>query len=321
MPAPLIILDYAVKTQYNKAMTNLLSALKFFDGTYILSWGDGKGITFYGFFIALSILLGGVFGYMLSKKRGYPTDTVIDILLWCVPLAVIGARVYYIVFTAIDGYKWTFGGLFDIKSGGLAIYGAILFAILGGWLLSLYYKKRNIKDAEKIKDGTLKPKPTFFQIADLGAPFFILGQAIGRIGCYFSQCCYGNPVTNPAWQKFPFASFITDTGGWHLATYFYESAWCLLGLGIMIWLSLKKKRPFDGFVFSFYLMFYGAGRFALEFLRTYNDDTLWLIPGKIQASMAVAVVMFVWGAWILGKKLYERYKAKQANGNKPMHNA
>ena len=315
-------------------MSGLLGEIK-----YLIAWGDGKGVTVYGFLIAVAILAGGVFGYLLAKKRNYPADIAIDVVLWCVPLAIVGARLYYVIFTAIcDGQKWGFLEMFAVWDGGLAVYGGILFAILGCFLLSIFYKKRKKPDEaainskiesleikikgtqdEKIKkkltrekaglaDG-LKPKPSFFQMADLGAPFLILGQAIGRIGCYYSECCYGNPVTNPNWQWLPFAVPIASDGGnWHLATFFYESAWCLIGLAVMLYFSLSKKKrwQFDGFVFAFYLMFYGLGRFILEFLRVESSETLWLIPGAVTASMAVAVIMFLWGAYIMARAFFFR---------------
>lgn len=340
---------------------DIKSAIKFFDGSYLVSWGaaNDSGITYYGFIIAVAILLGAVFGYLLAKKRGYPKDTALDMVLWCVPLAIVGARLYYVVFDAIGGNAVTFAGFFRIWEGGLAIYGAVLFAILGCWLLSIYYKKRKKPDAgaanagigelevkiaglqaeigglgaggnvsteteQKIKALKAKKKklagerealisglitkPTFFQMADLGAPFLILGQALGRIGCYYSGCCYGNPVTDPAWQKFPFA--VQIGGSWHLATFFIESAWCFLGLALLLYFSWKKKRPFDSFVFAFYLMFYGLGRFILEFLRFDSPDTLWLWPGVIPASMAVAVIMFLWGGYLMGRQIYKRHKEK-----------
>ena len=321
----------------------------FADVKYIIRWGEDGGVTVYGFLIALGILLGALFGYMLSKKRNYPRDMVIDMVLWCVPLAVVGARLYYVVFSAIDGSEsWTFAGIFGSFGQGLAIFGAVLFSILGAYLLSIYYKKRKKPDINDINakidglelkaagvqaeiDGlsaqekktpeieqkiaalnakkkklirekealldSLKPKPAFFQMADLGAPFLILGQALGRIGCYFSECCYGNLINNPAWQKAPFA--VNIDGNWHLATYFLESAWCLLGFALMIYFSLRKKKPRDSFVFSFYLMFYGVGRFVLEFFRVDNSQTLWLVRDKLPISMLVAALMFAWGAYIM----------------------
>ena len=325
----------------------------FAEVTYLIRWGENGGVTVYGFMIAVGILLGALFGFMLSKRRSYPRDMVIDMGLWGVPLAVVGARLYYIIFTAIgDGRPWTFGEMFAFKDGGLAVYGAVLFAILGAFLLSIVYKKRvkpdpaevnakieglelkiagvqaeidglaaeenktpeieqktaalNAKKKKLIKEketllDSLKPKPTFFQMADLGAPFLILGQALGRIGCYFSECCYGNAVNNPALQKFPFAVLISETGRWHLATYLYECVWCLLGFALMIYFSFRKKKPRDSFVFSFYLMFYGAGRFVLEFLRKGGDssETLWLVKNVLPVSMMVAVIMFAWGAYIM----------------------
>jgi phosphatidylglycerol:prolipoprotein diacylglycerol transferase len=281
--------------------------------------GNG-GITWYGFFIALSILLGAAAGYYISRRRGYPKDTAIDMVMWAVPVAVVGARLYYVIFDAINGGHWTvFAGLFDgnasnnffhIWNGGLAIYGAVLGAILGLYFLSLVYK-RNKRLGKKLDPATGKPieQPTFYQMCDLGAPFLILGQAIGRWGNYVNGEAYGGLVTNPAWQKFPFAVYIDtklQTGqqaGWYLATFFIESMWCLIGFGLLIWLSFRKKQQFPGFLAAFYMIFYGAGRAVIESFRT---DSLWLIPGAIKASIFVAVVFILWGAGILAYNICMR---------------
>ena len=328
---------------------NIISALQFFHEEFIVTWGDGEGIAYYGFLIAMAMLAGVTLAYFLSRRRGYPRDTALDIMIWCIPLAIVGARLYYVIFDAINGGVWAFRDIFQLKMAGLAIYGGVLAAILGCFLLSIYYKKKKRPDEKETKgkidaltvkiDGltnemngitgetdedkqkvrqlnkqikkckaekagltdSLIPKPSFLKMADLAAPFLILGQAIGRWGNYFNGEAYGPLIPDgSAWpQAFPLSVFIEGGAdeGWHLATFFLESMWCLIGFGVMMFFLLRKKQlPMKGFIFAFYLMFYGAGRFVLEIFRT---DSLWLVPDVIKVSMVVAAVMIVWGAVIM----------------------
>ena len=278
-------------------------------------------VTYYGFFIAISIVIGAVAGYYISQRRGYPKDTAIDMAMWAVPIAVVCTRLYYILFKAFEGDNmWgicetqLFGKTFKmweplaIWEGGVAIYGAILGAILGLYLLSLMYK-RNRRLGKKIDPATGRPvyQPGFHQLCDVGAPFLILGQAIGRIGCYFDPCCcYGKEVSK---HIFPF-TVVLENGEVHLANFFYESAWCFIGFGLLLWLSLRKKQQFPGFLAAFYMVFYAVGRFVLEMFRA-EEQTLWLIPGALKASMFVAIVFFIWGSCIFAYNYAMKYRPEQ----------
>ncbi|GHV01155.1 hypothetical protein FACS1894211_10290 [Clostridia bacterium] len=295
-----------------------MSMISLLSDNYMIRFGDG-GITWYGFFIALSILIGAAAGYYVTRRRGYPKDTAIDMVMWAVPFAVVGARLYYVIFDMINGRKWSVVEVFEIWNGGLAIYGAVLGAILGLFCLSLVYK-RNKRTGKKLDPATGKPleQPTFHQLCDVGAPFLILGQAIGRWGNYVNGEAYGGLISNaPLPNRFPFAVWIENPvvegvsqsqPGWYLATFFIESMWCLLGFGLLLWLALRKKQQFPGFLTAFYMIFYGAGRLVIESFRT---DSLWLIPGVIKASKFVAVVFVVWGACIIAYNLLMKYRPEQ----------
>jgi len=212
------------------------------------------GLTFhwYGIIIACGVMLGVLIAMRRSRYFGLDPDTVIDFGLMAIPMAIIGARLYYVIFEW-DSYKGDPIRILYIWEGGLAIYGGVLAAILAG---IIFTKWRKID---------------FWSLADLGSPCLILGQAIGRWGNFINQEAYGYAVENPALQWFPFAVYITDgmrpgDHGWFLATFFYESMWNFLVFLFLLYYTKKRKRA--GEVFLLYLILYSAGRIVIEGLRT-----------------------------------------------------
>lgn len=200
-----------------------------------------------------------------EKRLGLPKDTAVDFALWAVPAAIIVARVYYVVFQW-DMYKNDFARVFRIWEGGIAIYGAVI----GGALAALVYAK-----VKKVPFGSL---------ADMVAPALILGQAIGRWGNFVNQEAYGEAITNPALQFFPIAVY--SDGAWHMATFFYESVWNLLGF-LVLWLN-RNRMPRRGDLFLLYLCWYGAGRAVIEGLRT--DSLMW---GPVRVSQALSALLVI----------------------------
>lgn len=246
-----------------------------------------SSFNWYGFLIGSGMVVCIVIAYFLSVKRGYYSDLVFDIVIICIPLAIIGARLYYVIFDVIDGGQWTFKKILGLEGGGLAglaIYGGLIGAVLGGFIVAALQKRR--KEGQRV---------TFIQMADLAFTVIILGQAIGRWGNFANGEAFGTEVTNPAWQWFPFA--VNIDGVYHLATFFYESLWDLIGFFVLLWLYAGRRKSFDGFVLSAYCIWYGFGRFFIEGMRT---DSLWLIPGVVRVSQLVSAIIFVFGlAYIL----------------------
>lgn len=236
----------------------------------------GKPIYWYGIIIGSALLL-GVWTAMLREKRAkLPKDTAIDLALVCAPVAIVFARLYYVAF------EWrSFASnplsVFDIRSGGLAIYGALI----GGALALVLVSRR-----KKIRYAAL---------LDLVAPSLALGQGIGRWGNFCNQEAFGVLVTNERFQFFPACVYIDRLQEWHMATFFYESAWCLA-----LWLLLEilvrkgafdKRRPGD--VFAWYVLLYSAERAVVEGLRT---DSLY--AGRVRISQALSLLaMLVIVAW------------------------
>lgn len=224
-------------------------------------------LNLYGLLIALGVLAAYVYMTKEAKRRALGDDLAIDLVLWTVPLAILFSRIYYVVFNYAI-YKGDFLSIFRIWEGGLAIYGGVIGGVIGGYLLA---KKR---------------KQPFLLLADLVAPGLLLGQAIGRWGNFFNLEAFGYEVTNPVLQFFPYAVKVGDS--WHLATFFYESLWNLLGFALLMKIRDICYKKGHGWVFAWYLLWYGLGRMMIEGLRT---DSLML--GDLRVSQALSLVFIV----------------------------
>jgi len=183
-----------------------------------------------------------------EKRLGLKKDTVIDLALWLIPFGIIGARLYYVAFEweqfANDPIR-----ILHVWEGGIAIYGALLGGLIA---CALFAKARKLSLAV---------------LADMIMPTVALAQAIGRWGNYFNMEAYGEVISNPALQFFPFGVLIPNGADytWHLATFFYESVWDL-GVFLILWHNRQKMyRPGD--VSLWYVLLYGPGRGFIEGLR------------------------------------------------------
>lgn len=240
-------------------------------------FGQELTIKWYGVIIALGFLL--AVGYGLRRCRDFhiDPDRMIDVVLVCTVVAFIGARLYYVLFSAdrADYFENPITILY-IWKGGIGIYGGLIFAFLSG-LLMCRLRKVNIL--------------SMFDLASLG---FLIGQAIGRWGNFFNQEAFGGNTTMP-WGMTGnvIASGVHgDTALYDTAlpvhpTFLYESLWCLLGF-VLLHLLSKKAYKFKGQIFSLYIMWYGAGRFFIELLRT---DSLMLGNMKVSCFVAVLAVL------------------------------
>ena len=236
-------------------------------------------IQLYGLLIAAAVAVGAWLCTREEKRLSLPKDTGLDIVLYAVPLAVVFARIYYVIFSWQQFAQQPLR-IFYVWEGGLAIYGGVIGGALGVWLLS---KRRGIR---------------FLLLADVVAPALLLGQAIGRWGNYFNGEAFGYIISSPQWQFFPVAVFVQ--GQWHMATFFYESLWNFLGF---IFLYRSRSRRFGangrtGHVFLWYMAWYGLGRLYIEGLRT---DSLML--GDIRISQLVSLVLCASGLLLIARGL------------------
>ena len=242
---------------------------------------SGLSVRWYGALICLGLLGGLVVAYLMGRKRGYNFDMVLDLLLLALPFCIVGARLYYVAFEW-DSYRNNLSEIIKIWHGGMAIYGGVI----GGVIAAIIFCKWR-----KVPIGDL---------LDVGGVGLILGQAIGRWGNFANQEAFGNLITNPDLQFFPYGVYIDRLGEWHQATFFYESMWNFLVLFVLIWYFKRAKHK--GNVFVLYLTLYGVGRFFIEGLRT---DSLWMIPGVIRVSQLLSAILVLFGVaylWIMHKK-------------------
>lgn len=235
----------------------------------------GRDIYWYGIIIASAVVIAILLAMQEAKRKKVNPDHIIDFALIAIPLAAIGARAYYVVLEW-SRFSSNIVSVFYIWEGGLAIYGAIIGGVLAAVIISRWRKL------------------SLLTLFDVAAPGLALAQALGRWGNFFNQEAYGPLVTDPGWMWFPFAVRIEATNSVHMATFFYESMWCLL-IFIFIW-TQRKKFKHEGDAFLFYALFYGFERMLVEGLR---QDSLWLVSGVIRASQLLSALIFIAALTIL----------------------
>mgnify|MGYP000018389386 CR=1 FL=1 len=221
----------------------------------------GFSIHWYGVIIALGIILAYLFAVYEGKKRGVSQDTLLDIVIFGLPAAIICARIYYVIFEW-DQYKNNLLDIFKIWEGGLAIYGGVIGACISTFC---YCRVKKI---------------SFPKVADIGGFGLLIGQAIGRWGNFVNAEAYGAETTLP-WRM-----ELVDLGISVHPTFLYESLWNIIIFLLLLW--YRKKQKFDGEIFLLYLAGYGLGRFWIEGLRT---DSLFL--GSLRVSQLVAALCVI----------------------------
>ncbi len=235
----------------------------------------GIDIMWYGVLIGIGFVLATIISYIRAPKLGIKPDSFIDVIIFLIPAAIIGARAYYVIFNW-EMYSSDLKQIFNIRNGGLAIHGGILLGILAVYLACR-------KDKENFKD-----------MLDLCAPVLALGQAIGRWGNFFNEEAHGT-ATNLPWAQ------IIDGVGYH-PTFLYESIWCFMIFLFLIWFT-SHKRSFSGQILCMYFMLYSFERFFVESLRT---DSLMI--GPLRQAQVISIVLFI-GALIF----YIRLRKESSN--------
>jgi phosphatidylglycerol:prolipoprotein diacylglycerol transferase len=225
----------------------------------------GLGVYWYGIIIAFGFALSAFLAMRDSKKFDIKSNDIIDLLLISLPAAIIGARLYYVIFSWSD-YKNNLLDIFNIHQGGLAIYGGVIAALIAAFVFA---KKRKI--------GVLK-------LFDFTIPYLALGQAIGRWGNFVNQEAHG-VTTNLPWRMEIYDPITMHQISVH-PTFLYESLWDFALFIFLIW--FRKRKKMSGEVFILYLAIYGLGRCLIEGLRT---DSLYL--GSIRVSQLLAGICFI----------------------------
>lgn len=232
-------------------------------------------VYWYGILIATGLLLAVLYAYMNADHYDVDRNKLIDCVIVGIVTSIIGARTYYVLF------KWDYfsahpGEIFDIRDGGIAIYGAIIGALVGGLIMA---KIRKMK---------------FLPVLDITLTSFLIGQAIGRWGNFFNQEAFGTPTDNI------FRMVSENTGGVGVHPCFlYESVWCALGF-LFLFIFNRKFQKYHGQVFYLYLVWYGAERTLVEGLRT---DSLYLpfqiFGADIRVSQVLSAVLVIIGIVLL----------------------
>jgi len=236
-------------------------------------------IRWYGIIISFALLLGTTLSIREANKQGIEEDFMLDLYIRVIPAAIIGARLYYVIF-AWNYYRDNLLMIFYTRSGGIAIHGAVL----GGLIVALFFIKKH--------------KASFWKLADIIAPYLILGQAIGRWGNFINQEAHGGRVSKEFISIFP--DFIEKqmyiNGNYYHPTFLYESIWNLL---VFIALIILRRKPYiiKGDIFSFYIISYSIARFFIEGMRT---DSLML--GHIRIAQLMSVLLIALGAFLIYKR-------------------
>lgn len=229
-------------------------------------------IRFYGVMIATAFIVGLYLARREAKRKGIEEESIVNFSLYALIAGIIGARLYYIAFYNLGNYLEHPAEIFSIWKGGLAIHGGII----GGLLTAIWFAKRW---------GI-----SFWKLSDTLTPSLILGQAIGRIGCFLNGCGYGSPTRLPWGVVFPKGSpgdFEYGSQPLH-PTQLYEM---LLNFSIFLFLwKWRKKRKYDGYLFLLYLILYSGGRFLVEIFR---GDSLYIWGTSLKSAQALGILTII----------------------------
>lgn len=255
----------------------------------------GFEIAFYGLIIGVGVLAGLLMAVHMAKVTGQDPDIYWDFAIYAVIFSIIGARIYYVIF-AWDYYKDDLLGIFKLRNGGLAIYGAVIAAFV---TLFVYCR---IKKQNPLLMG------------DTAMPGLILGQAIGRWGNFMNREVFGEYYDGLFSMQLPVSAVrardISDNIAAHIPeganyinvhpTFLYESVWNLLVFAAL--LLFRKHKKFNGELCLLYLGGYGLGRFVIEGIRT---DTLFIPGTTVPVSQVLALLMVIGS---LGADIFIRRK-------------
>ncbi len=260
----------------------------------------GFRIAFYGIIIGIGMLTGLWIAQSDAKRRGQDPELYLDFALYAIICSIIGARLYYVIFEW-DYYKNNLLQIFNLRAGGLAIYGGVI----AGTITMIVY--------------TRMKKVSFFSMADTGVLGLVTGQIIGRWGNFFNCEAFGGYtdsllamrirrtlVNDNMLNADVLNHRIVENGVEYIQvhpTFFYESCWNLCLLLFMLWFRRYKK--YDGQMLWIYLLGYGTGRFWIESLRT---DQLILFGTGLPVSQALSLVLILVAA---GNLIWRGYQHRQ----------
>ena len=245
----------------------------------------GFEVAWYGVIIGVGILLAMYLASSEGDRKGMPQDFIFDLAFWTVPIAILGARAYYVLFE-LGYYLENPGQIFQIWNGGLAIYGALL---TGALVVYFFTKKKNV--------------PVMLTL-DVLAPGVLIAQSLGRWGNFINQEAHGAAVTREFLEGLFLPEFIINQmnikGTYYHPTFLYESLWSLIGFALIVYLRRRPNLLREGEVFFSYIIWYAFGRFFIEGMRT---DSLYLFA-NIRVSQLLSIILI---AGAIAAWAYRRY--------------
>ena len=251
----------------------------------------GFSIAYYGIIIAFGMVCGYLVAAWQAKRTGQDKEMYLDLALWDIIFAVIGARVYYVVFSW-DYYSKNLKEIINTRGGGLAIYGGVIAGVITTFVFS------------KVR------KVSFMKLLDTAFGVLLIGQIIGRWGNFFNREAFGGYTDSLFAMQIKrtqvsqsnithdIIKHIVDIDGVSYIqvhpTFLYESLWNVIVLLIILFYTKKKK--YDGQLFLIYLLGYGAGRFWIEGLRT---DQLLILGTQVAVSQVLSATVAIAAAVIM----------------------
>lgn len=244
-------------------------------------------VHWYGIIIGLGALLGLWLAVREGERRGLHKDTFVDLVLFAIPIAILCARAYYVIF------QWGYYSehpdqIIQIWNGGLAIHGGLIGAVLTG---IIYAKVKGL---------------SFWKLADIGAPSILLGQAIGRWGNFMNQEAHGEAVSRAFLENLHLPDFIINQmyidGQYYQPTFLYESLWSFTG--VVVLLLLRKANLKRGELFLIYVIWYSMGRYFIEGLRT---DSL-MLTENLRIAQVISIVLILCAVALIA---YRRFKGRE----------
>ena len=237
-------------------------------------------IRWYAICIVLGLLLAVILSMKEAPRKGIESDDIIDFILIAFPVAIIGARLYYVIF------QWSYyrehpGEIFAVWNGGIAIYGGLLS---GALVLYLFSRSRLIDPIDFL---------------DIAAPSVMIAQSIGRWGNFVNQEAYGAIVKNLDYLPSFIRNQMFIDGHYHQPTFLYESCWNLLGFVLILYLRRRPKLLRKGEITAFYLIWYGFGRMIIEGMRT---DSLMFLGIRVSQWLSLFLILLGIGIMIYQRK-------------------
>lgn len=223
----------------------------------------------YGLFVATGLLLGITLALRQARREGLNSQLLLDMFFYIILAAIIGARILYVI-QNVSSYRGNPLAVFKLWEGGLVFHGGLLGAIPVAWF---FIKRYDL---------------SFWSVFDVVAPSLAIGQALGRIGCFFAGCCYGIPTDVPWAVTFTHPRSLAPLGIALHPTQLYSSLGCFIIFFVLV--GLRKHRSFSGQLACLYLLFHSVFRFSVEFLR--GDPKFWFWNHTLSHPQVISVGIF-----------------------------